>query len=292
MNPNLKILFTIMIFIMVACSNLSYSDRSYFPSAYDLALQASRARMLQKFNARFDTLNIQHGLLLFEVFDYLIKDKDVITAKLNNKPVFTGKQIGADSYFEYLSIPNLVNNVLEIIADGTGEIIPATVAVRFPYYSPDTFRLKLEKGKSHFFIINCLNPVPKFERLMDRILYVTDSVEIQHQDISFSVCDYGLVDGDIIAVFLNDSLIIPYIELSGYFKTFTLSLKPGSYTLGIHALNEGYVSPNTTSLSIEGISKNYGLISDERISAALKIRVVTDSLTSKSQDNDTESKSN
>jgi hypothetical protein len=291
MNPTEKIPLSIMVFIMVACSDLTHTGNPGYPAAYDLALQASRARILQKYNARFDTLNIQHGLLLFEVFDFLLKDNDIITVKLNNAPLFTGKRIGGDSYFEYLSIPNLVNNVLEIVADGTGDIIPATVGVRFPYYSSDTFRLKIERGKSHYFIINCLHPIPKFRQLNERILYVTDSVEIQHSDFSFSLRDYGLVDQDLVACYLNDTLVIPYIELTGSFKTFTLTLKPGSYTLGIHALTLGSVPPNTTCLSIDGISNSYGLISDESISACLKICVHTDSLTSKSHNNATEKNS-
>ena len=57
--------------------------------------------------------------------------------------------------------------------------------------------------------------------------------------------DYGAIDGDLIAIYLNGEKVIPLYELEAGFKKYTFDLKLGLNTIQIEALNTGELFPNT-----------------------------------------------
>ncbi|TYA71972.1 hypothetical protein [Seonamhaeicola marinus] len=67
--------------------------------------------------------------------------------------------------------------------------------------------------------------------------------------------DYGLEDGDIVRVSVNDEVIVYRAGLSNAFSGFKIELKPGVNKIEFLALNEGYALPNTAHFRIVGENK-------------------------------------
>ncbi|WP_248722913.1 hypothetical protein [Seonamhaeicola sp. ML3] len=57
--------------------------------------------------------------------------------------------------------------------------------------------------------------------------------------------DYGLEDGDLVRISVNDEIIIFRAALLNSFGSFELKLRPGVNKIEFLALNEGYALPNT-----------------------------------------------
>ena len=57
--------------------------------------------------------------------------------------------------------------------------------------------------------------------------------------------DYGLEDGDLVRVSVNNEIINYRVALTNAFKGFKIELKEGINTIEFLALNEGYALPNT-----------------------------------------------
>ncbi|WP_299554438.1 hypothetical protein [Seonamhaeicola sp.] len=62
--------------------------------------------------------------------------------------------------------------------------------------------------------------------------------------------DYGLEDGDLVRVSVNDEVISYRVVLTNAFKGFKIELKEGINTIEFLALNEGYALPNTAHFRI------------------------------------------
>ena len=91
--------------------------------------------------------------------------------------------------------------------------------------------------------------------------------------------DYGAIDGDEVAIWINGQNVIPVIGLESNFKKYTLELKEGLNTIEIEALNTGELYPNTGEfIFYDGNNK---LITNQRwalnsgFKAILKISKVT-----------------
>jgi hypothetical protein len=65
------------------------------------------------------------------------------------------------------------------------------------------------------------------------------------QKISLNSRDYGVIDGDLVRVWLNGQIISNQIYLESKFKEFILNLEKGMNVIEIEALNYGDLSPNT-----------------------------------------------
>ena len=57
--------------------------------------------------------------------------------------------------------------------------------------------------------------------------------------------DYGQIDGDMVAIWLNDKMVEPKIDLESGYKKYEIELKEGLNTIQIEALNTGSLFPNT-----------------------------------------------
>ncbi len=62
--------------------------------------------------------------------------------------------------------------------------------------------------------------------------------------------DYGLEDGDLVRVSVNDEIIVYRAGLSNAFSGFKIELKPGVNKIEFLALDEGYALPNTAHFRI------------------------------------------
>lgn len=67
--------------------------------------------------------------------------------------------------------------------------------------------------------------------------------------------DYGLEDGDIVRVSVNDEVIVYKAGLYNAFSGFKIELKPGVNKIEFLALTEGYALPNTAHFRIVGENK-------------------------------------
>ena len=62
--------------------------------------------------------------------------------------------------------------------------------------------------------------------------------------------DFGLVDGDLIRISVNDKVVIYEIYLGADFKQLDLKLEKGINKIDFEALNQGYSGPNTAEFKI------------------------------------------
>ncbi|MEO8235974.1 MAG: hypothetical protein ABI549_11215 [Flavobacterium sp.] len=62
--------------------------------------------------------------------------------------------------------------------------------------------------------------------------------------------DFGLVDGDLIRVLVNDKIVISEIYLGGNFNQLDLKLEKGINKIDFEALNQGTSGPNTAEFKI------------------------------------------
>lgn len=91
------------------------------------------------------------------------------------------------------------------------------------------------------------------DSFLDRLNEHLGTVEVGNREITISVWDHGQIDGDIISIYVNGDEIIAERTLNGpadkYVVTTTLEYNGYNYLL-LYAHNEGSISPNTASLSI------------------------------------------
>lgn len=62
--------------------------------------------------------------------------------------------------------------------------------------------------------------------------------------------DFGLVDGDLIRILVNDKILIYEIYLGGNFQQLDLKLEKGINKIDFEALSQGYSGPNTAEFKI------------------------------------------
>jgi hypothetical protein len=112
-------------------------------------------------------------------------------------------------------------------------------------------------------------------KLASREKNIVRVIETSADSISIELYDDGLIDGDSVSVFLNQSILVTKVALSDKGLKKTLSLTTDEPTiLTLFAENEGTVPPNTGVLIIRDADKRYEIrfTSDTRKSAAIEIR--------------------
>lgn len=80
------------------------------------------------------------------------------------------------------------------------------------------------------------------------------TITLESREITISIWDHGRIDGDIVSIFVNGKEVITERTLEGPANTFsintTLEYDGYNYVL-LYAHNEGSISPNTVSMSID-----------------------------------------
>jgi len=87
-----------------------------------------------------------------------------------------------------------------------------------------------------------------------RYTQVLGDMYINSTNITISVFDHGLIDGDIVSIYVNGDLVIDNRELDGpnnkIVANVNLEYTGYNYVL-LYAHNEGSISPNTCTLEID-----------------------------------------
>jgi len=76
------------------------------------------------------------------------------------------------------------------------------------------------------------------------------------QQVKIVCRDYQFVDGDRVAVLVNDEVVVPSIWLTETWSSFYLPLKKGFNRISFKALNQGSSGPNTASFTVYDDSGN------------------------------------
>jgi hypothetical protein len=84
-----------------------------------------------------------------------------------------------------------------------------------------------------------------YESVVENRDFFFGEFKVYTETIYIGCRDYGNVDGDLIAIYLNGEKVIPLYELESGFNKYTFDLKLGLNTIEIEALNTGEFYPNT-----------------------------------------------
>lgn len=76
------------------------------------------------------------------------------------------------------------------------------------------------------------------------------SFKTKSNNLKIRAFDFGTVDGDVISVYKNGTLVIDGYKLSGNARVLTVPLDLGFNQIEIVAVNEGYYRPNTGSFTL------------------------------------------
>ena len=81
------------------------------------------------------------------------------------------------------------------------------------------------------------------------------------KDININAYDFGLLDGDVVSIYINDIIVKENYTLLNYSKTIRIPLEMGFNKVIIKAVDEGKLRPNTGAFTV---FDNYGaeVISD------------------------------
>ncbi|WP_157449731.1 hypothetical protein [Croceitalea dokdonensis] len=95
---------------------------------------------------------------------------------------------------------------------------------------------------------------------LDRENEVLGEINVANREIAISVWDHGRIDGDIVTIYVNGEALIAERLLEGPGDKFTVSTTlefDGYNYILLYAHNEGSISPNTASMSIDdGVNVN------------------------------------
>ncbi|MFY0714442.1 hypothetical protein J1D01_12235 [Seonamhaeicola sp. NFXS20] len=82
--------------------------------------------------------------------------------------------------------------------------------------------------------------------------------------------DYGLEDGDLVRVSVNDEIIEYRVSLTNAFKGFKIELKEGINVIEFLAINEGYALPNTAHFRI--IDDNNNIVASDLWALSVNVK--------------------
>ncbi|WP_299064410.1 hypothetical protein [uncultured Polaribacter sp.] len=79
--------------------------------------------------------------------------------------------------------------------------------------------------------------------------------------VTLSFRDFGAIDGDIIAIYHNDILVVEKATLNQHYKSFDINLDKGNNKIEIVALNQGRLGANTAQYKL--VDKNGSKIASQ-----------------------------
>jgi hypothetical protein len=77
------------------------------------------------------------------------------------------------------------------------------------------------------------------------------------QKVNLNSRDYGVIDGDLVRVWVNGKMYVPQVYLDSKFKEIVLDLEKGLNIIEIEALNYGELSPNTGQFAFYDSNKEF-----------------------------------
>jgi hypothetical protein len=80
-------------------------------------------------------------------------------------------------------------------------------------------------------------------------------VTVDRRDVTITVWDHGVEDGDIITIYLNGKVLKSNLKLTNKRQTFQVILTGGQNRFEVEAVNEGSTPPNTATVEISNVTK-------------------------------------
>ena len=113
-------------------------------------------------------------------------------------------------------------------------------------------------------------------KLASRLKNIVQIIETSSDSIFIELYDDGLIDGDSVSVFSNNSVLLNQVALTATGLKQTIAIPSGNngIVLTLFAENQGTVPPNTGVLIVKDGDKRYEVrfTSDTKKSAAVQIR--------------------
>jgi hypothetical protein len=119
--------------------------------------------------------------------------------------------------------------------------------------------------------------IPKFHEYVEdqsRPVNVGRVLEVKSQNIQIKVWDNGIVDGDVLSLFLNGKKLLENHRVSKRKYAMNIKLEKKTNYLILHAEDLGDITPNTVAVSVDDGVKEQRIIlsSNLRESGAVMIR--------------------
>ncbi len=115
-------------------------------------------------------------------------------------------------------------------------------------------------------------PLP-YEQKTKREVEVQRTLEVKNKEVKIKVWDNGIVDGDVLSLFLNGEQIVKNYRVTRNKLTIPVTLdQPQNYII-LHAINTGSISPNTVAVSVDDGSREQVVILSSNLSTSGAIMV-------------------
>jgi hypothetical protein len=113
-----------------------------------------------------------------------------------------------------------------------------------------------------------------YEQNEGREVHVERVLEVKSRKVRIRVWDNGVVDGDVLSLFLNGELLLKNYRVTRNKYSIPVTLeKPVNYII-LHAINTGSISPNTVAVSVDdGTTEQIVIVSSNlKTSGAVMMR--------------------
>jgi len=103
-------------------------------------------------------------------------------------------------------------------------------------------------------------PTAPYEEDQKREVNITKVLEVKSETIRIKVWDNGIVDGDIVTIFLNGKMLMENYRVSKRKWSLPVKINEGDNYLILHAEDLGEIQPNTVAVSIDDGYKEHRII--------------------------------
>lgn len=133
--------------------------------------------------------------------------------------------------------------------------------------------LYLEKPKPEFTPqVSQSAPLP-YEQQTNRQVEVQRTLEVKNKQVKIKIWDNGVVDGDILTLFLNGEQIVKNYRVTRRKLTIPVTLNQANNYIILHAINTGSISPNTVAVSVDDGTRDQVVILSSNLSTSGAIMV-------------------
>jgi hypothetical protein len=201
----------------------------------------------------------QNDYCFFDITaDYYIKD---------GKTYITGKYIGRSPNGKECSRGQIVlmapKSVEAIHTDYVKKVAEAKKIVTVKKIIPPKKIVTVKKIDTPIVVVAVIEPPAKKEKkIFPSVGKGVSMYEYDADSLVLSISDYDKDDGDIIALRINETVLLDRYILSPKTDTIRLNMKllgngTGNDTISIYAYNEGYYSPNSAKLMVYDGKQEY-----------------------------------
>ena len=133
--------------------------------------------------------------------------------------------------------------------------------------------LYLEKPKPEFSPRSVqATPLP-YEQKTNRQVEVQRTLEVKRKEVKIKIWDNGIVDGDVLTLFLNGEQIVKNYRVTRKKLTIPVTLEQTNNYIILHAINTGSISPNTVAVSVDDGTRDQVVILSSNLSTSGAIMV-------------------